>query len=74
MSSVALAGIDLGKHSFHPHGPDNVGREVLRKKATRQQLMHMLNNLSACTVVMEACAGSHLARQLAAFGHKVKLI
>jgi len=75
MSSVALVGIDLGKHSFHLHGQDNVGREVLRRKATRQQMMRLLGNLPRCTVAMEACAGSHfLARQLVAFGHEVKLI
>lgn len=33
ISSVALTGIDLSKHSFHTHGQDNVGREILRKKA-----------------------------------------
>lgn len=75
MNTVALIGIDIGKHSFHLHGQDNAGREVFRKKTTRQQMMRLLGNLSTCTVVMEACAGSHfLARQLMASGHEVKLI
>ena len=26
MNSVALVGIDLGKHSFHLHGQDGAGR------------------------------------------------
>ncbi|SFW59329.1 hypothetical protein SAMN03159511_0586, partial [Pseudomonas sp. NFACC19-2] len=69
MKTVALIGIDLGKHSFHLHGQDNAGREVFRKKTTRPQMMRLLGNLPNCTVVMEACAGSHfLARQLMAFG------
>lgn len=75
MTTVALVGIDLGKHSFHLHGQDKSGREVLRKKTTRLQMMRFLGNLPSCTVVMEACAGSHfIARQLKSFGHEVKLI
>ncbi|HIE0070016.1 TPA: IS110 family transposase [Pseudomonas aeruginosa] len=75
MSAVALIGIDLGKHSFHLHGQDKSGREVFRKKMTRQQMMLLLGNLLSCTVMMEACAGSHfIARQLKSFGHEAKLI
>ena len=38
-------------------------------------MMRFLSNLPACTVVMEACAGSHfMARQLLVFVHEVKLI
>lgn len=75
MTTATLVGIDLGKHSFHLHGQDAAGREVFRKKATRQQMMRWLGNLPACTVVMEACAGAHyLARQLATMGHEARLI
>ena len=75
MKPAALIGIDLGKHSFHLHAQDSSGREVFRKKTTRQQLMRLLVNQPACTVVMEACAGSHcLAREITALGHEAKLI
>lgn len=75
MNTVALVGIDLGKHSFHLHGQDPAGQQVFRKKATRLQMIRLLGNLPTCTIVMEACAGSHcIARQLMAFGHEVKLI
>ena len=50
MNNLALAGIDPGKHGFHLPGPDSAGREVFRKKATRQQMMRLLGNLPACTV------------------------
>ncbi|WLG86520.1 IS110 family transposase [Pseudomonas cucumis] len=71
MSESALIGIDLGKHSFHLHGQDKLGREVFRKKLSRQQMMTLFGNLPACTVVMEACAGAHfVARQLMAMGHE----
>jgi len=75
MSDLALVGIDLGKHTFHLHGQDKPGRELFRKKLSRQQMMRFFANLPACTVVMEACAGAHfVARELTAMGHQAKLI
>jgi transposase len=75
MNAVSLIGIDLGKHSFHLHAQDGLGRMVFRKKLSRQQLLRTLANVPACRVVMEACAGSHwLARRLAGMGHEARLI
>lgn len=75
MQDVTLIGIDLGKHTFHLHAQDRAGHAVWRKKCTRTQLMALLANTPACTVVMEACAGAHqMARDLGRFGHTVKLI
>lgn len=75
MNDVTLIGIDLGKHSFHLHAQDKAGRMVFRKKLTRSQMLALLGNFPACTVVMEACAGAHwIARRLVALGHQAKLI
>ena len=75
MNAVTRIGIDLGKHSFHLHAQDGLGRMVFRKKLSRQQLLRTLANVPACRVVMEACAGSHwLARQLVSLGHEARLI
>lgn len=75
MSTVTLIGIDLGKHSFHPHGQDATGRMVFRKKCSRQQLFALLGNMPCRTVVMEACARAHwMARRIQALGHQAKLI
>jgi transposase len=75
MHDTTLVGIDLGKHSFHLHGQSGSGKQTLRKKVTRKQLLEFFVKAQACTVVMEACAGAHyMARTLAAFGHTVKLI
>ena len=75
MDDVTLVGIDLGKHSFHLHGQDAKGKAVFRKKMSRKQLVEFFATFHACTVVMEACAGSHhMARKLAEFGHTVRLI
>jgi hypothetical protein len=38
MNAVTLIGIDLGKHSFHLHAQDRLGRMVFRKmKQTAQR-------------------------------------
>lgn len=75
MNTMALLGIDIGKHHFHLHGQDSKGHQVLRKKVTRTQLLRLLVQVPVCTIVMESCAGAHwLARELLQFGHKVKLI
>ncbi len=75
MESVMLIGIDLGKHSFHVHGQDRQGKTLLRKRFSRPQLIAFLATFHPCTIVMEACAGARfIARQLAGFGHEVKLI
>jgi transposase len=55
--------------------PDHHGKSLLRKKFNRKQLIEFFAKFHACTVVMEACPGAHfMARQLAGFGHVVKLI
>lgn len=75
MNAITLIGIDLGKHSFHLHAQDGLGRMVFRKKLSRPQLLRTLANVPACRVAMEACAGAHwLARQLASMGHEARLI
>lgn len=75
MHDTTLVGIYLGKHSFHLHGQSRTGTQTLRKKVTRKQLLEFFATAKACTVVMEACAGSHhMARTLGALGHTVKLI
>lgn len=75
MDDVTLIGIDLGKHSFHLHGQDRYGKAIFRKKFSRKLLIEFLATFHPCTVVMEACAGSHhMARHITTFGHDVKLI
>lgn len=75
MATIKLIGIDLGKRCFHLHGQDESGRQVLRKKLTREQMFELLSNTPVCTVVMQACAGSHwVARRVQALGHQAKLI
>jgi transposase len=75
MNKVAIAAIDLGKHSFHLHAQDDRGHELYRKKFTRVALTQHLANLEPCAVVMEACGGAHfMAQEIAKLGHTPKLI
>lgn len=75
MNKVAIAAIDLGKHTFHLHAQDDRGHELYRKKFTRAALIQHLANLEPCTVVTEACGGAHfMAQEVAKLGHTPKLI
>ncbi|ATU96699.1 IS110-like element ISAs24 family transposase [Aeromonas salmonicida] len=75
MATIALFGLDIGKHSFHLVGQDANGKPVFKRQFTRSSLIHYLAQHPACRIVMEACCGAHwLARQLAGFGHQVQLI
>jgi transposase len=48
---------------------------VARRKLSRAKLLEWLANQGPCRIGMEACCGAHhLARQLAAQGHDVRLM
>ena len=75
MKNVTLLGIDIAKEIFQLHGVEKSGKAVLKKKLRRAQLMEYIVQLAPCTIVMEACGGSHYwAREFKKAGHQVKLI
>jgi transposase len=75
MSDVIRIGIDLAKNVFELYGVDRREQPVLSRRVRRGQLLALLANLPACTIVMEACGGAHYwARQMAELGHRPKLI
>src|ERR1039457_1120732 len=66
-------GIDLGKTVFHLVGLNQRGEVVVRKKFSREQLLHFTANLQVGLIGMEACGGSHfLGRSLRGQGHEVR--
>jgi transposase len=72
---VTVLGIDLGKNSCSVVGLDDAGRVVLRRRMRRDSVVRFVERLSPCTVAMEACCGAHhLGRELACFGHAVRLM
>lgn len=75
MKNAAIVAIDLGKLSFHLHAQDDQGRELYHRKFNRTALIKHLAGLEPCSVVMEACGGSHfMAREVVRLGHTPKLI
>ena len=73
--AVATIGIDIGKNTFHLVGLDKRGAIVLRTKVSRSQLERRLANVPRCLVGLEAgCGSHHIARQIRALGHDVRLI
>src|SRR5215203_710713 len=72
---VTVLGIDLGKNSCSIVGLDETGRVVLRRRMRRDGVVRFAERLSPCTVAMETCCGAHhLGRELAYFGHAVRLM
>lgn len=75
MTNITLVGIDIAKEVFQIHAVDKTGKMVLKKKVYRSDLGKTIANLPVCTIVMEACGGSHhWARRFQQLGHQVKLI
>ena len=73
--AVATIGVDIGKNTFHLVGLDRRGAIVLRTKVSRSQLERRLANVPRCLVGLEAgCGSHHIARQIRALGHDVRLI
>lgn len=72
---ITTVGFDVAKTIFQIHGVDEQGRVAVRKQLKRSQVLTYFANLTPCLIGMEACGGAHYwARQLAGFGHTVKLI
>ena len=73
--SIKVLGIDIAKNVFQLHGADALGKVVLKKRLSRNQLTLFISNLPQCCIVMEACGGANYwARVFQRNGHSVKLI
>ncbi len=73
--NVTTVGLDLAKNVFHIVCLNGAGREVLKKRLSRRQLLKHFANMPGAVIAMEACASSHhFARELKKLGHEPKLI
>ena len=73
--NINVLGIDIAKNVFQLHGVDTIGKVVLKKRLSRNQLTLFISNLPQCCIVMEACGGANYwARVFLRGGHSVKLI
>ena len=74
-TAIAVAGIDIGKNSFHVVGLDKRGAIALRQKWSRGQVEARLANMPPCLIGMVACVGAHhLSRKLKSLGHDARLM
>jgi transposase len=72
---IRTVGIDLGKSVFHLVGVSAAGEVIVRKKFSREKLLHFTANLRVERIGMEACPGAHfLGRALHAQGHDVRIM
>jgi transposase len=75
MEQVTTIGLDLAKRVFQVHGVDAAGAVMVRRSLRRRQVLAFFAKLPHCRVGIEACATAHYwARELAKFGHDVRLI
>ena len=75
MGDVSTIGLDIAKNSFQAHGADASGAVVFRKTLSRARMLSFFAAQPPCLVAMEACGGAHhWGRELAEFGHDVRLI
>jgi len=72
---ITTIGIDLAKSVFQVHAVDGDCATVVRKRLRWAEVLLFFAGLEPCLIGMEACATSHYwARELAKFGHTVKLM
>lgn len=75
MSQITAVGLDTSKHVFHAVGFNRAGKEGLRRKLRRNQVLQFFAQLPPTVVGLETCGGSHhWARALEKLGHTVRLI
>ena len=74
-ANAIVVGLDIAKHVFVAVGLDRNGKVVWKHKMNRDEVLSTFRNMQPVAIGIEACAGSHYwARELAVFGHDVKLI
>ena len=75
MTEITTVGLDLAKRVVSLCGEDAAGRVVVRRTLRREAVLGWFAQRLPCLVGMEACASAHwFARELAALGHKPRII
>lgn len=73
--NTKVLGIDIAKNTFQLHGVDALGKAVLKKRLSHNQLAIYIANLPECLIVMESCGeANYCARVFQSSNHTVKLI
>ena len=57
--NIKTIGLDTAKTIFHLVGLNQHGKQILKKKLRRSQLLTYFANLPPCTIAIEGCASAH---------------
>jgi transposase len=72
---IKMIGLDIAKNVFQVHGVDEAGQPVLKRKLRRVDVLRLFSHIEPALVGIEAChTAHHWAREIAALGHKVRLM
>ena len=75
MAKLNTIGIDLAKSEFAVVQLSPTGKELMRRKLRRRQVLPFLAKQARCVVAMEACGSAHYwGREIAVLEHEVKLL
>lgn len=75
MNKITRIGLDIAKNIFVLHAVNEHGKLVKRQTLNRSKVLECFANIEPCIVGIESCASSqHWAREIAKFGHTVKLM
>lgn len=75
MENIVVVGLDIAKSVFQVHAVDGEGKVVERRQLKRSQMIRFFGELPPALIGIKACGTAHhWARQLAQFGHDVRLI
>ncbi|WP_092583743.1 IS110 family RNA-guided transposase [Rhizobium mongolense] len=67
--------MDLATNVFQVHGLDADGKKLFNKRLRRSEVQPFLQQLSPCTVAMEAGGSAHYwAREIEALGHRAIIL
>ena len=75
MNGMQVLGLDIAKHVFQLHTVDMATGEISNVQIKRAKVLEHFVNKPPCLIAIEACGGAHhWARELAALGHRVRLL
>lgn len=75
MQKIKTSGLDIAKTTFHAMHRNCAGKNVKKKKLTRNKVLAYFANMEPHLIGIEACSAAHYwARELEKQGHTVRLI
>lgn len=75
MQKITTSGLDIAKTTFHAMHRNQAGKNIKKKKLTREKVLAYFANMAPHLIGIESCSAAHYwARELEKQGHTVRLI